>query len=73
LPHAINATVAQYEYGFATIEQPELGAYGAIILAVAHQQFKAMGAVCLRALGKPEHVLFDLNHIVQAAESDLRL
>jgi hypothetical protein len=40
---------------------------------VAHQQFKAMGAVCLRALGKPERVLFDLNHIVQAAESDLHL
>jgi UDP-N-acetyl-D-galactosamine dehydrogenase len=69
----VNAAEAQHEYGFATIEQPEPGAYDAIILAVAHQQFKAMGAHALRALGKPEHVLFDLKYILRAEESDIRL
>jgi UDP-N-acetyl-D-galactosamine dehydrogenase len=69
----VSATDAQHEYGFATIEKPEPGAYDAIILAVAHQQFKAMGADALRALGKPEHVLFDLKYILGPAESDIRL
>jgi len=69
----VSSTDAQHEYGFATIEQPEPGAYDAIILAVAHQQFKAMGVEALRALGKPEHVLFDLKYILGAEESDIRL
>jgi UDP-N-acetyl-D-galactosamine dehydrogenase len=69
----VNASDALHEYGFATIEKPEPGAYDAIILAVAHQQFKAMGVDALRALGKPEHVLFDLKYILNAEESDIRL
>jgi UDP-N-acetyl-D-galactosamine dehydrogenase len=69
----VSSADAQHEYGFATIEQPEPGAYDAIILAVAHQQFKAMGVDALRALGKPEHVLFDLKYILSAEESDIRL
>jgi UDP-N-acetyl-D-galactosamine dehydrogenase len=69
----VNASDAHHEYGFATIEKPEPGAYDAIILAVAHQQFKAMGVDALRALGKPEHVLFDLKYILGAQESDIRL
>ena len=43
--------------------QPAAGAYDAIIIAVAHHQFKAMGAAAIRALGKPEHVLFDLKYL----------
>jgi UDP-N-acetyl-D-galactosamine dehydrogenase len=69
----VNACDARHEYGFATIEKPEPGAYDAIILAVAHQQFKAMGVDALRALGKPEHLLFDLKYILGAEESDIRL
>ena len=43
------------------------------LVAVAHREFKAMGAAALRALGKPQHVLFDLKYVLPAAESDLRL
>ena len=45
----------------------------AIIVAVAHDQFKAMGAPPLRTLGKAQHVLYDLKYALPAAESDLRL
>jgi UDP-N-acetyl-D-galactosamine dehydrogenase len=69
----VSSAEAQHEYGFSTIAKPEPGAYDAIILAVAHQQFKAMGAAALRALGKREHVLFDLKYILRAEESDIRL
>ncbi|MDP3798984.1 MAG: Vi polysaccharide biosynthesis UDP-N-acetylglucosamine C-6 dehydrogenase TviB [Polaromonas sp.] len=64
---------AQHEYGITPVRQPEAGTYDAIIVAVAHEQFKAMGAAAFRALGKPEHVLFDLKYVLTATESDLRL
>lgn len=34
---------AQHEYGNTPVQNPETGAYDAIIIAVAHHQFKAMG------------------------------
>lgn len=68
-----NAAEAQHEYGITPVQQPAAGAYDAIIIAVAHHQFKAMGPVAIRALGKPEHVLYDLKYLLPAAYSDLRL
>ena len=64
---------AQHEYGITPVQNPELGAYDGIVLAVAHHQFKAMGAQSIRALGKPEHVLYDLKYVLPADGSDLRL
>jgi UDP-N-acetyl-D-galactosamine dehydrogenase len=64
---------AQHEYGITLVQNPESGAYDAIVLAVAHHQFKTMGAQALRALGKPEHVLYDLKYLLPVDGSDLRL
>jgi len=64
---------AEHAYGITPVPQPEPGAYDAIIIAVAHHQFKSMGGAAIRALGKPEHVLYDLKYLLTAAESDLRL
>jgi UDP-N-acetyl-D-galactosamine dehydrogenase len=64
---------ARREYGISPIAAPVPGSYDAIILAVAHHQFKAMGPAAIRALGKPEHVLFDLKYVLKASESDIRL
>ncbi len=69
----VSSADAKRECGFGTIEQPESGAYDAVILAVAHRQFKAIGAGAFRALGKPQHVLFDLKYLLDANESDIRL
>ena len=68
-----NADEARHEYGITPIEQPAVGVYDAIIIAVAHEQFKAMGQAAIRALGKPGHVLYDLKYVFPASESDLRL
>ena len=68
-----NAAEAQHEYGITPVQQPEPGAYNAVIIAVAHRQFKDMGATAIRALGKPGHVLYDLKYLLPAADSDLRL
>ncbi|MGE4451799.1 Vi polysaccharide biosynthesis UDP-N-acetylglucosamine C-6 dehydrogenase TviB [Castellaniella sp.] len=69
----VDAAEAQHEYGLTPVAKPAVGAYDGIILAVAHEQFAAMGAAALRALGKPEHVLYDLKYVLAAGESDLRL
>jgi len=67
-----SAEEAQHEYGLALIEQPEPGAYDAIVLAVAHDEFRELGAG-VRAFGKPEHVLYDLKYVLGPDQSDLRL
>lgn len=64
---------AEREYAITPIVEPEPAAYDAIILAVGHQQFKEMGAAEIRALGKSEHILYDLKYLLPAEESDLRL
>ncbi len=69
----VSAAEAQHEYGITPVLQPAPGAYDAIIIAVAHQQFKAMGAAAIRALGKPEHVLYDLKYLLPVTDTDLRL
>lgn len=61
------------EYGLALAGDPEPGLYDGVILAVGHDDFRAMGAAGMRRLGKPGHVLFDLKHLLDAADSDLRL
>jgi len=69
----VDAAETLHEYGITPVTAPEAGAYDAIIIAVAHDQFKAMGAPALRALGKPRHVLYDLKYALPADSSDLRL
>jgi UDP-N-acetyl-D-galactosamine dehydrogenase len=69
----VNAEDSQREYGFTPILKPVSGTYDAIILAVAHHQFKDMGAVAIRDLGKSISILYDLKYVLSAQESDLRL
>ena len=69
----IDAAEAQHEYGITPVATLEQGAYDAVLLAVAHDQFKAMGAEGISALGKPEHVLYDLKYVLPRNAADLRL
>lgn len=64
---------AQHEYGITPITALESGKYHAIILAVAHRQFREMGAEKIRTLGKADCVLFDVKHILPAGAVDGRL
>lgn len=69
----VDAAEAEHEYGISPVQTVEKGAYDAVILAVAHEQFKDMGAEAIHAFGKPAHVLYDLKYVLSQAESDLRL
>ena len=69
----IDPKQALEEYGFTTVLNPQKGTYDAIVLAVAHHQFKSLGADAIRALGKSKHVLYDLKYVLSVEDSDLRL
>jgi len=69
----VDIAEAQHEYGITPVDTPRPGQYDAIVLAVAHRQFAEMGPAAIRALGKSQHVLYDLKYILPADQSDLRL
>jgi len=69
----ISVEESQHEYGITPIDQPVNDTYDGVILAVAHRQFAAMGAENIHALGKVDHVLYDLKYVLPANQADLRL
>lgn len=64
---------AQHEYGITPITEPAINAYDGIVLAVAHNEFRALGAENIRQYGKVKHILYDLKYLLSAEEADLRL
>ncbi|TMP54713.1 Vi polysaccharide biosynthesis UDP-N-acetylglucosamine C-6 dehydrogenase TviB [Pseudoalteromonas sp. S1612] len=64
---------AQHEYGLSLTAEHKKNNYDAIILAVGHNEFKEMGAEQIRALGKAEHVLYDLKYVLPKQSVDMRL
>ncbi len=64
---------AAHDFKISMVTKPELGIYDAIILAVAHDEFKALGGSGVRAFGKPVCFVYDIKNIIDQADSDLRL
>jgi UDP-N-acetyl-D-galactosamine dehydrogenase len=69
----VSADVAQRECGLVPVSELENGKYDAIVVAVAHRQFKEWSVEKIRSYGKEKHVLFDLKYVLPKQESDLRL
>ena len=63
---------AQKEYGL-TLSKPQNNTYDAIVIAVAHDEFKQLGVERIRKLGKENHVLFDLKYLLPKDAVDMRL
>ena len=63
----------EHEYGLAPITQLQNNHYDAVILAVAHDEFKNMSLVDFKELLKENYVLYDLKYILDVQDSDLRL
>ncbi|MCU7871556.1 MAG: Vi polysaccharide biosynthesis UDP-N-acetylglucosamine C-6 dehydrogenase TviB [Candidatus Thiodiazotropha sp. (ex Lucinoma borealis)] len=64
---------AEHEYGLRPIPELKEGEYDAVILAVAHREFQAMGSDKIRALCKENGVLFDVKNILPVEDVDARL
>ncbi|MFT7526397.1 MAG: UDP-N-acetyl-D-galactosamine dehydrogenase [Arenicella sp.] len=71
-PHVL-AQQALNEYSIELVESPEPGHYDAVVIAVAHNEFVAMGAKQIRALGNENALVYDLKYILEQNQSDLRL
>ncbi|KQB09434.1 Vi polysaccharide biosynthesis protein VipA/TviB [Vibrio metoecus] len=64
---------AKEEYGLTLCTEKKQGFYDAILLAVAHDQFKSIGVEEIRSFGKKEHVLYDLKYVLGKNDVDMRL
>ncbi|MDZ7852009.1 MAG: Vi polysaccharide biosynthesis UDP-N-acetylglucosamine C-6 dehydrogenase TviB [Halomonas sp.] len=69
----VNKDEAEQEYGIRPVERPDANAYDAMILAVAHREFRELGVEGIRGWGKPKHVLYDLKYVLPKESVDLRL
>ena len=69
----VDAEEARQEYGFDLVADPEKGAYDGVIIAVAHDQFRALGAKGIRSFGKKGSVLYDIKYVLTPDEVDDRL
>ncbi len=69
----VDAVEAEHEYGIVPIESLQENHYDAIILAVAHDEFVEMGAEKIRALCKPDGILYDVKNILPKSAVDGRL
>jgi len=69
----VNKDQVAHEYNIQLIDKPIKNNYDAIVIAVAHDEFKALTEEQIRAFGKINHVLYDIKYILKVHESDGRL
>lgn len=69
----VDADEASEEYGVTLVEKLTVGAYDAIVIAVAHDQFRQYGIDTLRSWCAEDHVIYDLKYLFKAHETDIRL
>src|SRR5213082_382239 len=68
-----NSSECRHEYGLQPVRALKHGRYDVAIVAVAHRQFRELGARGVRKLCKTKHVLYDVKHVFPAAAVDGRL
>ncbi len=68
-----SAAECRHEYGIAPVRQLKENRYDAAVVAVAHREFRELGARGVRRLCRSRHVLYDIKHVFPAAAVDGRL
>ena len=69
----VDAAEAREEYGLDLVNAPDKGAYDVVIIAVAHEQFRALGEQGIKAFGKDTSVLYDIKYVLPPDAVDDRL
>ena len=69
----VDADEAEHEYGLRPVKRLQRGRYDAMVMGVAHRQFAKLGVDGVRALGKKNHVLYDIKYVFNSDEVDGRL
>ena len=68
-----DADDSEHEYGLRPVRKTKPGTYDAIVMGVAHQEFRQMGVEKIREFGRKNHVLYDIKYVFKAGEVDGRL
>jgi UDP-N-acetyl-D-galactosamine dehydrogenase len=69
----VDTAEALHEYGIRPVRKLAKGRYDAIVLGVAHREFKEMGVDTIRSFARRPHVLYDIKYVFDAREVDGRL
>lgn len=69
----VDVAESMHEYKVTPIAQPEPGSYDAVILAVAHNEFRQLGIEGIKTFCKAESVVYDLKYVLPASAVDMRL
>ena len=69
----VSAAEAEHEYAITPVAEPASGDYDAIIVAVGHRQYVAMGAEGIRQFGKPSSIVYDVKYVLPRDAVDGRL
>jgi len=69
----VDGREARHEYGLRPVRTLQRGRYDAVVLAVAHREFKELGVAAIRRLCRRKHVVYDIKYALPAAEVDGRL
>ena len=69
----INAAEAKQEYDIDLVATPEKAAYDVVIIAVAHDEFRAAGADGIRSFCKETSILYDIKYVLPPELVDERL
>ena len=69
----VDADEALHELGIRPIAAPQPGTYDAIIIALAHEQFKTLGAAGICAFGKSDSIIYDVKYVLRRDAVDGRL
>ncbi len=69
----VDAEEAREEYGVTLAEQLTPGQYDAVVIAVAHREFQGLGSDAIRALCKPDGIVYDIKYMLPEGQSDERL
>ena len=68
-----NPVEALNDYGLVVSKVVEVGVYDAVLMAVAHDDFKQLGSKAIRELGRSKHILYDLKYVLPKDDVDIRL
>jgi UDP-N-acetyl-D-galactosamine dehydrogenase len=68
-----NTAESAHEYGLRPVRTLRKRHYDVAVIAVAHREFRALGARGVRALCRQSHVLYDIKHVFPASAVDGRL
>ena len=62
-----------HQYGIDVVSSPKQKYYDAVVMAVAHQQFKKLSRADITNMAKDNFVLYDLKYVLNKQDVDIRL